>query len=104
MSVAPMEHEVELHGFASGGSSVFQSADVAAAARGEVAAFERLVKAHQSLVCSIALAIVRNIEASEEVAQETFIAVWRNLSKLRSPESFRPWLRQLTRARANDFL
>src|SRR4051812_31214395 len=78
--------------------------DITAAAHGDASAFERIVVAHQSLVCSIAFAISRDIEASEEIAQETFVAAWRNLKKLRSATAFGAWLRQLTRNHANDYL
>jgi RNA polymerase sigma factor (sigma-70 family) len=39
---------------------------------------------------------VRNVQASEDVAQEVFLAVWTSLGKLRNPASFLPWLRQMT--------
>jgi RNA polymerase sigma factor (sigma-70 family) len=78
--------------------------DVLSAARGDRAAYTRLVTEHQSLVCAIALAIVRDVAASEDVAQEVFLHVWRGLGRLRNPRSFRPWLRQLTRNRAHQHL
>jgi len=80
------------------------SPDVAAAARGDRAAYGRLVDAHGRLVASISLAIVKDLAASEDVAQDVFVAVWQSLPKLRSPQSFLPWLRQLTRNRAHKFL
>ncbi|MDX2176578.1 MAG: sigma-70 family RNA polymerase sigma factor [Candidatus Sumerlaeia bacterium] len=81
-----------------------READVLAAARGDEAAFERLVAATQRLVCSIALAATRDHDASEDVAQEVYVAAWRNLPKLRNAASFLPWLRQLARQRAAAFL
>ena len=78
--------------------------DVEAARRGDPAAYRRLVEAHRNVVCSISLAIVRDLDASEEVAQEVFVAAWRNLGKLRNADSFGPWLRQLTRNRARQHL
>lgn len=79
-------------------------ADVTLAILGDEAAYHRLVQATAATVCSIALAIVRNVEASEDVAQEVFFAAWRNLRKLRNPASFLPWLRQTTRNQANLWL
>lgn len=78
--------------------------EVRAAAHGDQAAYARLIDSHRTLVCSIALSIVRDLSASEDVAQEVFLAVWRGLARLRSPASFRPWLRQLTRNQARDVL
>lgn len=77
---------------------------VQAAARGDQEAFARLVDATRSLVCSIALAILRDVEASRDVAQDVFLSAWRDLGKLRNPASFLPWLRQMTRNRAHHVL
>ena len=78
--------------------------DVTLAAGGDHSAFERLVDMNKSLVCSIALAIVRDWETSEEIAQDVFVAAWTQLGKLRNPASFLPWLRQVTRNRSYDSL
>jgi RNA polymerase sigma factor (sigma-70 family) len=78
--------------------------DVAAAMEGNRDAFDRLVRQCASMVCSIALAIVRNVDGSEDVAQDVFLAAWRGIGKLRNPASFVPWLRQVTRNRANEWL
>jgi RNA polymerase sigma factor (sigma-70 family) len=75
--------------------------DVTLAGNGDEAAFGRLVDRSANTVCSIALAIVRNVEASEDIAQEAFIAAWKNLRNLRNPASFLPWLRQVTRNQAH---
>lgn len=73
---------------------------VLAAAQGDVEAYGRLVDETSPLVSSIALAIVRDVEFSRDVAQEVLLSVWRDLRKLRNPASFLPWLRQVTRNRA----
>jgi RNA polymerase sigma factor (sigma-70 family) len=75
--------------------------DVLLAGKGDEAAFRRLVDSSANAVCSIALAIVRNVEASEDIAQEAFLAAWSNLRSLRNPASFLPWLRQVTRNQAH---
>ncbi len=71
---------------------------------GDPIGFARLVDDHRSMVCSIALSIVRDVAASEDVAQEVFLAAWQQLSSLRNPASLGPWLRQVTRNRATDRL
>lgn len=76
-------------------------AEVVRAREGDETAFRRLVDGTANTVCSIALSIVRNVEASEDVAQEVFLAAWRNLRNLRNPSSFLPWLRQVTRNQAH---
>ena len=75
--------------------------DVLLASKGDEAAFRRLVDRSANTVCSIALAIVRNVEASEDVAQEAFLAAWSSLRTLRNPAGFLPWLRQVTRNQAH---
>jgi len=75
-------------------------ADVLAAQRGDREAFSRLVDAYRALVSSIAAAILGDLEAGEDVAQEVFLAAWRGMGTLRSPHSFAPWLRQVTRNQA----
>ena len=79
-------------------------ADILLAAKGSAVAYGRLVDSCRGLVASIALAIVRDVPASEEVAQDVFVGVWRALPGLRNPASFLPWLRQVTRNRARRFL
>jgi RNA polymerase sigma factor (sigma-70 family) len=77
---------------------------VTAAAGGDRAAFATIVGETSSVVSSIALAIVRDLDVSRDVAQDVFLAAWRDLRKLRNPSSFLPWLRQLTRNRAHHVL
>jgi len=50
------------------------------------------------------LSIVRDVPASEDIAQDAFIRAWQNLRKLGNPSSFLPWLRQITRNLARDHL
>jgi RNA polymerase sigma factor (sigma-70 family) len=76
--------------------------EVVAARGGDRDAFARLVNATRNLVCSVTLAIARDVQASEDLAQEVFVAAWAGLPRLRAPESFLPWLRQLARNRAHE--
>ena len=76
--------------------------DFPAARSGDRAAFARLVQATQRMVASIALAVTRDVAASEDIAQETFLSAWQRLESMREPESLLPWLRQVARNRAID--
>jgi RNA polymerase sigma factor (sigma-70 family) len=78
--------------------------DVAAATRGDRDAFARLIAASSGVVCAVALAITRDVAASEDVAQDVFLAAWTGLPRLRDPASFLPWIRQVTRFRARTWL
>ena len=78
--------------------------DVIAAASGDQVAFGRLVDTTRTVVTSITLAILRDSEASADVAQDVFISAWTGLGKLKDPASFLPWIRQLARNRAHHAL
>lgn len=80
------------------------AADVTAASRGDPEAFTRLVDATRGVVCAIALAILRDVETSKDVAQDVYLAAWTGVQGLRDPVSFLPWLRQITRNRAHHVL
>jgi RNA polymerase sigma factor (sigma-70 family) len=71
---------------------------------GDRAAFGRIVAASQNSITAIALSIVRDVPASQDIAQDAFINAWNNLPGLRNPNSFLPWLRQITRNLARDHL
>ena len=77
---------------------------VRASQAGDREAFTRLVESYKNVVASIVMAIVRDVEQSEDIAQEVFLAAWAGVAKLREPSSFLPWLRQLARNNANSAL
>lgn len=74
------------------------------AQNGDRAAFGRIVAASQNSITAIALAIVRDVPTSQDIAQDAFINAWNNLPQLRNTSSFLPWLRQITRNLARDHL
>ena len=55
-------------------------------------AFAQIVTRYQSLVCSLAYSATGNLNASEDLAQETFVTAWKKLADLREPEKLRAWL------------
>lgn len=78
--------------------------EVRAAMRGDQKAFQDIVEKTATTVCSVALAIVRNVAASEDVAQNAYLAAWTGIRKLNNPASFLPWLRQIVRNQAHLWL
>ncbi len=78
--------------------------ELPAASTGCQHAYGRIVVACQNTVTAIALAITRDRQASEDIAQEAFVKGWQQLHQLRSSTSFLPWLRQITRNLARDWL
>jgi len=75
-----------------------------AASSGDRAAFGRIVSGCQNGITAIALAITRDVPASQDIAQDAFLSAWSHLPKLRNQSSFLPWLRQITRNLAHDHL
>jgi RNA polymerase sigma-70 factor (ECF subfamily) len=65
--------------------------------------FRSLVEEHQSMVFSIALRIVGERGAAEEVAQDAFLELHAALGKLESADHVRFWLRRVTVNRADGF-
>ncbi len=60
-------------------------------------AFGAVVQRYQSLVCAIAYSATGDIAKSEELAQETFLRVWKNLRQLEDLNNFRAWLCTIAR-------
>ena len=62
-------------------------------------AFRRIVERYQTLICSLAYSATGNVSRSEDMAQETFIAAWKQLGALREPAKLRAWLCGIARHR-----
>ena len=71
---------------------------------GERAAFAALVRAHQRSVFSLALRMLADRHAAEDLAQEVFLQLYRNLSSVSSEAHLAFWLRKVTMHRAIDRL
>lgn len=84
--------------------SMVMNRDVQAAQQGNQDAFRRLITGTQNITTSIAFAIVRDIDASEDVAQQVYIKLWQQIKNVKKPDSFLPWLRQVTRYTAVNYL
>jgi RNA polymerase sigma factor (sigma-70 family) len=69
---------------------------------GDSAAFEVLVRRHQSAVCSVAYSCCGDLALSEDVAQETFWAAWRDRAALAQPARLRSWLCGIARNLGNN--
>jgi RNA polymerase sigma factor (sigma-70 family) len=64
---------------------------------GDRDAFVRIVERYQSLVCSITYGATGSLSLSEDLAQETFVTAWKQLSELREPSKLWAWLCGITR-------
>ncbi len=64
--------------------------------------FRDIVERHQSRVYSIAYRILGDSGAAEEVAQDVFLTLYRNLDQMQSQDHLLAWLRRVTVHRATD--
>jgi len=65
---------------------------VEASRRGEHEAFGHLVARYQDVVCAVSYSSTGDPVLGDDVAQDTFIAAWRQLDRLRDTGRLRPWL------------
>ncbi len=68
-----------------------------ASTKGDIAAFETIIKKYQSFICAITFSATGDVEKSEELAQETFISAWKDLAQLKDLTKFRSWIGSITR-------
>ena len=71
--------------------------------QGKSRAFEGVVSRYQSLVCAITYSGTGSLHKSEELAQETFILAWKNLTRLRDLNKFRAWLCRIARSTVQNW-
>jgi RNA polymerase sigma-70 factor, ECF subfamily len=67
-------------------------------------AFVDAVFAHQSLVFSISYHLLHNVTLAEEIAQDVFIRLYQDYSKIKSSSHLVFWLRRATTHRCLDLL
>ncbi len=77
---------------------------VARCLAGDTDAYADLVNQYQSAVFATAFYYVGRYGAAEDVSQESFMAAYRSLQKLKQPESFGPWLKEITCRTAANWL
>jgi RNA polymerase sigma factor (sigma-70 family) len=74
-------------------AEVFNDAElVSESLSGNRDAFGQIVAQYQSLICSLAYSATGSLSQSEDLAQETFLAAWKQLADLREPHKLRAWL------------
>lgn len=77
---------------------------VSATLAGDREAFGHIVARYQTLICSLAYSGTGSLSQSEDLAQETFVAAWKQLANLREPEHLRAWLCGIARNLINNSL
>src|SRR5215212_6550280 len=75
---------------------------VVASRKGNRDAFGQIVRRYQALISGLIYSSCGDLSASEDIAQETFLAAWKSLSGLREPQKLASWLCQIARHRLLD--
>ena len=71
---------------------------------GDKSAFQVLVKRHKEKVRNIVYLTMNNSALVDDIAQEVFITVYRNLKNFRFESQFTTWLYRITVNRCKDYL
>jgi len=74
----------------------FENEIIESVLRGNVNAFESLVREYEKLVYNIALRLMGSPEDAADMAQETFLKAYRSLSSYRGDSRFSVWLYRIT--------
>jgi RNA polymerase sigma factor (sigma-70 family) len=72
------------------------------AKRGDAAAYERIVKEHQTIAFRTAWLIAGSAQEAEEAAQDAFLKAYRSLARFRTGAPFRPWLLRIVANEAHN--
>jgi RNA polymerase sigma-70 factor (ECF subfamily) len=83
---------------ASGGTRIGPAIDrslIDRARNGDLDAFASIVNARMDAVYRLTSAILGNEADARDAAQETFVAAWRQLTRLRESEKFEAWLQRI---------
>lgn len=76
----------------------------AGAVHGDRAALGILIQRYLTLVYRFAYRIVGNAYDAEDIAQETFVKVWKHLKRFDERKSFKTWMLSIAKNTALDFL
>ncbi len=69
---------------------------IRAAQAGDLAAFELLMRQHERMVLATALRLLGNMADAQDVSQEVFLRLYRNLGKLNESRGVAAWLYRVT--------
>lgn len=76
-------------------AGVEESIEVAAAATGDVEAFEALYRRHSRRVYALCLRMTGNVALAEDCMQDAFVAAWRALPGFQRRSGFGTWLHRI---------
>ena len=71
---------------------------------GDPESLDILIKRHMRPVYGLAMRLVGNRPDAEDITQEVFVRVWKNIRKFDLQKPFKPWLGRITINASLDFL
>lgn len=74
------------------------------ALEGVKGSFEELVHRYTTQIYNFAYRLTGSTEYAEDITQETFIKVWKNLNRYNPTYSFKSWIFTIARNTSTDFL
>ena len=66
--------------------------------------FEELVHRYTQPIYNFAYRLTGNVQSAEDITQETFVKVWKNLKKYDPSQSFRAWIFTIARNTSTDLM
>jgi len=69
---------------------------IAAARAGDLEAFDLLMRQHERLVLATALRLTGNMEDAQDISQEVFLRLYKNLGKVQAANALPAWLYRVT--------
>jgi RNA polymerase sigma-70 factor (ECF subfamily) len=83
-------------------SRIRESELVERARRGDVTAYEEIVRMHQGIAFRVAYLVAGDERDAEEAAQDGFVKAYRALGRFRPGAPFRPWLLEIVSNEARN--
>jgi RNA polymerase sigma-70 factor (ECF subfamily) len=72
--------------------------------KGDDLALEILVQRYLKLIYSFIFRLVKNEQTAEDLTQEVFVKIWKNLRKFKKNRNFKAWALTIAKNSAIDFL
>ena len=77
---------------------------IAQARRGDLAAFEEVLRTHERQIFTLAYRLMGNVPDAQDAAQEVYLRLYRQIGSFDEEREFRPWLNRITANVCTDML